>query len=220
MFCNQHVDFMSLCESTDELDIFETDCLKELIDFKWVTYSQKWHILGCIMHFLYMFTIVLFVQHVYIEMDLEEKHYYDTILAAGILYPLTYDTMQLWRVGVKEYFSEFWNYTDFAFIWLGVANVIMQSFDEPFALYNKLVFILVILMAIIKTFFFLRIFGSLSYIVTMLTHVIYDLRIFLLFYFMLIFMFSLIFGVLGIGQEEIANADRRLRVGGGASGGC
>lgn len=55
-------------------------------------------------------------------------------------------------------------------------------------------------MATMKTFFFLRIFSSLSYIVTMLTHVIYDLRVFLIFYFMLIYLFSLVFGVLGIGN--------------------
>jgi hypothetical protein len=63
--------------------------------------------------------------------------------------------------------------------------------------------ILIILLSIVKTFFFLRIFGSLSYIVTMLTNVIYDLRVFFIFYMSLIFLFSLIFGVLGIGNYKV-----------------
>ena len=66
-------------------------------------------------------------------------------------------------------------------------------------------FIIVILMATIKTFFFLRIFSSLSYIVTMLTVVVYDLRVFLIFYFMLIYLFSLIIGVLGLGNTAFDN---------------
>ena len=50
--------------------------------------------------------------------------------------------------------------------------------------------IMVILLAIVKTFFYLRVFESLSYIVTMLKNVIYDLRVFLIFYFMVILWFK------------------------------
>ena len=49
---------------------------------------------------------------------------------------------------------------------------------------------LIFLMQIHKTFFFLRIFDPVSYIVTMLYTVMADLKVFLLFYFILIFLFS------------------------------
>jgi len=49
---------------------------------------------------------------------------------------------------------------------------------------------IIILMLILKTFFFLRIFPSLTPIVVMITKVIYDLRIFLFFYMLLIFFFA------------------------------
>lgn len=62
--------------------------------------------------------------------------------------------------------------------------------------------IVTIFCAIFKTFFFLRIFSSLSYIVTMITNVIYDLRIFGLFYAILLFLFALMFGVLGVGNRN------------------
>jgi hypothetical protein len=63
--------------------------------------------------------------------------------------------------------------------------------------------IIIILQSVLKTFFFLRISSELSFLVTMITQVAYDLRIFFCFYVMLIFLFSLIFGVLGIGNEHI-----------------
>lgn len=56
---------------------------------------------------------------------------------------------------------------------------------------------------LIKSFFYLRIFDTLSYIVTMINRVIYDLRVFLLFYFILIVIFSQIFAVIGVGNKNI-----------------
>ena len=67
----------------------------------------------------------------------------------------------------------------------------------------KILMIIVVILALIKTFFFLRIFESLSPIVTMLQNVIYDLRIFLLFYTILLVLFSLLFGILGMGNVKI-----------------
>ena len=61
---------------------------------------------------------------------------------------------------------------------------------------------IILLQQLYKTFFFLRIFDSLSYIVTMLNQVLYDLRVFLLFYFILLIIFSFIFAVLGVGNKN------------------
>jgi len=56
---------------------------------------------------------------------------------------------------------------------------------------------IVLLMALFKTFFFLRISDTLAYLVTLIVNCIVDLKIFLLFYVILIYMFALIVGVLG-----------------------
>ena len=56
--------------------------------------------------------------------------------------------------------------------------------------------IMVISTCLLKTFFFMRIFVSFSYIVTMITNVVIDLKIFLIFFFILIIMFSMIFDVI------------------------
>jgi hypothetical protein len=63
--------------------------------------------------------------------------------------------------------------------------------------------IVVVLLSMGKTFFYLRIFDRLSPIVTMLTKVIADLKIFMLFFFIMIIKFSLILDVMGIGNINI-----------------
>ena len=63
-----------------------------------------------------------------------------------------------------------------------------------------------------KTFFFLRIFPTLTPIVVMITNVVYDLRIFLLFYAILIFLFCQIYAILGLGNnyEEVGEPQEIL----------
>jgi hypothetical protein len=78
---------------------------------------------------------------------------------------------------------------------LGYYNVRCQMADT-WALESKIVMIVVILMCLMKTFFFMRIVMSFSYIVTMIINVVYDLQVFLLFFTILIVMFSAVFDVI------------------------
>jgi hypothetical protein len=61
----------------------------------------------------------------------------------------------------------------------------------------------ILLMQILKSFFFLRIFMWLSYIVTMINTVVYDLRVFALFFVILIVLFSMVFAVIGAGNQNV-----------------
>lgn len=63
--------------------------------------------------------------------------------------------------------------------------------------------ILIIFFGLLRTFTFLKIVASLSPIVTMLTNVVYDLRIFLFFYGILTVLFSLLLGIIGLGNRFI-----------------
>ena len=58
---------------------------------------------------------------------------------------------------------------------------------------------------LIKTFFYLRINSDLSYLVTMMKKVFFDLRIFMLFYSILLIVFSAILGILQIGNFELSS---------------
>lgn len=88
--------------------------------------------------------------------------------------------------------------------------MILQNFgnNHPSDLICKILMILTITTSIIKTFFFLRVFSGLSYLVTMLFQVTNDLQVFLLFYVILIFCFSQYFSVLGIANPEVKGMTR------------
>ena len=58
----------------------------------------------------------------------------------------------------------------------------------------------IVIQVIIRSFFYLRIFPGFTPIVAMLTSVVYDLRIFLFFYFLLIIFLSQVYSVLGFGM--------------------
>ena len=88
--------------------------------------------------------------------------------------------------------------------------MILQNAVSPQNFINKVILIIILMQQIIKTFFYLRIFETLSYIVTMINRVVYDLRIFLLFYGILIFFFSLIFGVMGVGNHYVEGGFREM----------
>lgn len=125
------------------------------------------------------------------------------LLILAIIYPSWYDTLQLYKIGWREYFSDIGNYSDLIYTWGSVVNVVLQNTMDPHNLLNKILMTLLLLQQVIKTFFFLRIFDTLSYIVTMINKVIYDLRVFLLFYGILIVLFSMIFAVLGVGNPNV-----------------
>jgi hypothetical protein len=103
--------------------------------------------------------------------------------------------------GLNDYLSDPWNYADMLYIWGSITNVVLQSLYGPYFLPCKILMCLIVGLLIIKSFFFLRIFPSLTPIVVMITNVVYDLRIFLLFYFILIFQFCQIYAIMGLGND-------------------
>jgi len=116
---------------------------------------------------------------------------------------MCYDLAQMKTVGPVAYFSDISNYADFVYIWGSVANAILQILYDPFQLPARILMCIIVGLLIVKTFFFLRIFPTLTPIVVMLTNVIWDLKIFLLFYAILILLFSQLFAVLGLGNAQL-----------------
>ena len=161
------------------------------------------------MHFIYVACIVIYVQHIYLhnEQNPVTHFYYSLMLLAGIFYPWMYDLVQLIKDGPREYFSDPWNYIDFLYIYGSLSNIVCQTILGQYNIYTEMIMILIILLLIVKTFFFLRIIESFTPIVIMLIRVIYDLRIFLLFYTILLFMYSLIFSVIGVGLSGVIPAE-------------
>lgn len=114
------------------------------------------------------------------------------------------------KQGPCDYFSEFWNYNDMLFIWSVIITLFLQRFEmvatDDFIC--KLLLVCTATCSIVKTFFFMRIFKGISYLVTMIFQVVIDLLPFMLFYLILIIFFSLYFGILGLGNFNVAGVYR------------
>ena len=108
-------------------------------------------------------------------------------------------------IGLEDYFTDLGNYADLVYIFGSVAMAFVHMVD-PYSFNSKLLMSIIVCLAIRRTFNFLRIFSVLSPIVTMLNNVIWDLRIFLTFYFILVLLFSLMYGVLGLGNVALKGA--------------
>ena len=70
--------------------------------------------------------------------------------------------------------------------------------------------IIFVIFMLVKTFFFLRIFETFTKLVIMIKNVFYDLKVFIWFYILLLIMFSVILGVLGVGNYRAIN-DEELK---------
>jgi hypothetical protein len=117
----------------------------------------------------------------------------------------------MFKVGLVDYFQDPWNYIDLAHIWVGVANIFVQRFSPNIlSVQNTILMVIVALVLLIKSFFFLRIFKELSALVSMLQQVFIDLIPFFCFYTILLLILGLILGVIDWGQYEY-NDDREIR---------
>ena len=104
--------------------------------------------------------------------------------------------------------SDPWNYTDMLYIWASILQVVLHSLYSPYELKCKATMYVVVLLGLIKTFFFLRIFDAFSPIVTMIARVMSDLQVFTFFFMLLIWMFSILLSVLGLGNLQVEGGFR------------
>lgn len=108
---------------SEELEIFDCQILKDLLQFKWNMFARKLHTFGCAMHFFYLGTIMAYINMVYIEsFGAENQQLYTLLLGIGISYPAAYDTIQMIKSG-SEYWADVWNYSDFLFIWSSFMSI-------------------------------------------------------------------------------------------------
>lgn len=73
---------------------------------------------------------------------------------------------------------------------------------DVYAEFPTITMIMLVFCLMYKLFFYLRVFDNMSSMVTMIMTVIYDLRKFTLFFVVLIFFFSLVFGAMSVGNKS------------------
>jgi hypothetical protein len=149
---------------------------------------------------LYTGILITYVKNAYL-VENENQMIYAILIAVGILYPALYDLTQMVRAGLANYFGDLWNYADMLYVWGSIGNIVLQLYLGPFNIYSRITMCIIVLLLISKTFFFLRIFPLLTPIVVMINNVVYDLRIFMFFYLILITLFCQIYAILGLGVD-------------------
>jgi len=157
-------------------------------------------------HLVYVLLFCIYTNQVYNERNFENRHILCWMLLICLMYPMTYDMLQLKKQGIAEYFSDKWNFLDQGHIWIGIANVLVQRLQPNILSKESQILMLIsTILLLIKTFFFLRIFEDLSFLVTMVKQVFLDLRVFLLFFAILLLMFGIVFSVLDLRQYSFSD---------------
>jgi hypothetical protein len=181
------------------MSLFESQAIKDVIEYKWETYAHHQHYFGFAMHIFYIATITLYIINTFLigQYGQATNSWFTYAMVVGIIYPFCYDTLQFYEQG-WDYFKDPWNYTDLLFQWSGIINIIFKfTIPEQDDMRSVISMVILLLLALIKTMFFMRIFDNLSPLVTLIKTCIYDLREFMKFYAIIVFMFALMLGVLG-----------------------
>jgi len=102
------------------------------------------------------------------------------------------------KSGPMDYISS--NKIDVIYYIVGIANGVLQykMFLGPKSFWCRMMMCFLVVNMLMKIFFYLKVFASLTPIVVMLQNVIYDLRIFMLFYLILIGLSAQMFCVIGL----------------------
>lgn len=76
-----------------------------------------------------------------------------------MVYPTWYVMFKIYKLGVRLYFLDFSNRIDLLYTIVGILNVFLQSYGEPQSIVNKTFTCFLLLQQLLKSFFYLRVFG-------------------------------------------------------------
>jgi len=54
---------------SDEYAIFKTDCVMDMIDFKWDMFAAKMHYVGMVVHIVYCVYLLIYVKTTFLDKD-------------------------------------------------------------------------------------------------------------------------------------------------------
>jgi hypothetical protein len=208
---NKGVSVLDLLQQSSELDLFGCQTILDFVDFKWEAFGYRHHATACCFHIFYVAMFFTHVICVYIEtIGTEQEAYFLLGMAVGIAYPAIYECLQLKMQGCRKYADDAWNFTDVVYLVFSVINILVTAAIGPFHPISRILMSLITLLIISKTMFFLRIVSSFSPVVIMVTSVLRELRVYVVIYFFIAFVLSLMFNVLGVGLVKNDDPDSNI----------
>lgn len=190
--------------SSTELPIFETELVRNLIDYRWISFAKRTQTIGFIFHILYIMTMTFYIKSAYLSQNfgyshLENKLLY--VLGVMLLYPLIYEGAYIVKAGLGRVIN---NFTDISHIFGGYLSIYLQLTQKG-SCFATWLLALLIYATLFKLFSYFRVVRSFSVVTTMIRTCMYDLRIFLAYYLILLIFFSSTMTVLsGNPQAEYA----------------
>jgi len=82
---------MEICGDTEELEIFDTDLISDLLEFKWNTYAGNIHMIGLTSHILYIIVFSMYVNECYVYQWATLKGPLEKLIICCLIYPFCYD---------------------------------------------------------------------------------------------------------------------------------
>lgn len=126
-----------------------------------MNYARWVHFVGTAFHLAYVILFLIYVDQVYLRMQMNHKNKLLLGMTICLSYATIYDLTQFYNQGF-DYFHDIWNYSDQMHIWGGYTCLYFQycwnEEGSPRSFECQITMILSTIMLLIKTFFFLRIF--------------------------------------------------------------
>ena len=204
---------ISAFTDTSEINSLLNECVQSVVDYKWFRFAKKQQLIGFSFHIMYQIMLSAYIWNVYLKHHLDENgnEIPNVPLEANIpllwvlgfflAYPIYNDGNQMLKYGTS-YFATIVNYVDIFQIFMGIYSIVNQILTNPENLRSKAIMIITIFTSLIKTFFYMRVVKEFSFIVTMLVNVIKDLLVFMLFFSILVVMFSMVFDIVAKTQAN------------------
>jgi len=60
---------MDAVSNSEELGIFETDTVRDMIDYKWNSFAKKQHLFGGFVHMVYVVVLILYINHTFLVLQ-------------------------------------------------------------------------------------------------------------------------------------------------------
>lgn len=57
---------MNAVANSDELPIFKTDLIMDMIDYKWETFAKRQHLIGLFIHVIYVIVLILYINRTFL----------------------------------------------------------------------------------------------------------------------------------------------------------
>lgn len=117
----------------------------------------------------------------------------------------------------RQYWGGQWNLNDLNYMLVQIINIYVHfSHEDLKTLVPIVTMVIVLFLTTLKSLNYLQIIESVSILVNLVTQVIYDLRLFMIFFLILVYMFALVVGTIGVGNLYLKGGEAIVSKGKGS----